>query len=98
MSFYFYFSAVTEEQSLRGAAAGLRSRRGGVRLLHHAAGAGPVCAGIHQRKSTQSQISPKLTTTYEELANSADSVIKLAYKCERLPSGCCNMELGISRI
>lgn len=48
-------SAATEEQSLLGADAVRRGRRGGVRLLHHAAGAGPVCAGIHQRKNTGPQ-------------------------------------------
>lgn len=48
-------SAATEEQSLHGAAAVRRCRRGCVQRRHHAAGAGLVCAGIHQRKNTQPQ-------------------------------------------
>lgn len=66
-------SAATEEQSLPGAAAERRHRRGDIQRFPNAAGAGPVCAGLHQRKNFYQQ------------HNTQTSTVKVEHKCQHLP-------------
>lgn len=69
------FSAATEEQSLPDAAAEWRRRRGVVQRFPNAAAAGPVCAGLHQRKNIYRQ------------HNTQTSTVKVVHKCQHLHPG-----------